>query len=79
MFVKPGFQFTLNFNNYLISICLLRSFVFMHVSHVVFHHHGDFERERILKAADIKSGALFELFKTVDQGVAVHVELARGL
>ena len=46
---------------------------------ILFYHHGDFKNDGVIKFPQIQPGELLDLLQAVDQRVAVHIQLARGL
>ena len=46
---------------------------------ILLDHHGDLEHDGVVEFAQIQSGELFDLLQTVDQRVAVDVQLAACL
>ena len=46
---------------------------------IFLYHQSDLEDDRVIKFAEIQTGQLLDLLKTVDQRVAVNEQLSGGL
>ena len=58
-----------------VSILLQR----INILHIIDHHERNLKGQRIIKLSDIQPGRLVEFLDSVDEGIAVHIELARCL